>query len=747
MKSRRSPSIARAAPPPKRGIQFDDLSPFFTAAPAGFVLMDSQLRILRANAEMADILGSTVPEILGKTPQDVAPLLAPTVEPILLKVFSTGKPKLNFRVSGETPKSPGVIRHWLASVFLVPRRKNQKPRIGGVAIEVTSQARFERMSKDHSLLTQAEEMARLGSWEHDCATGNELWSPNLCRILGRTEPEGQLSQSEFWASLHPGDREMVRGVIDGAMREKLPYEYRARFILPDGRERLLHTRARVILDSENRLVRRFGVTQDITEKVETERKLTTTEERYRDLVENSADLICTHDLDGTLLSMNDRPARLLGYRPEDLIGRRIPDILLPQYRDQFAAYIATLRREAHVEGLVSVRTRDGERRVWEYRNTLRTVGVEIPIVRGFARDVTDKLRAERAIQESEALATQHLAELNAIYDTAPVGLCFVDRDLRYVRVNDVLAATNGLPASAHIGRSIREVIPDLAPQVVPMYAGVFASGQPIQNVELDSLASSEPWAGHVWNVSIIPLKDQAGSILGCNVVVQDITPLKKAEAALRQLSSQLIHIQDQERHRISRALHETLAQDLAGLQMLLGQIARKDPRLSPAIRQSLHECSTINRQVMAQIRTLSYLLHPPSLETGDLSTTLKWYISGFSERSEILIDLDVPETFGPLPTEYKLVLFRVMQECLTNVHRHSRSSWAGVRLTREGHDVRMEIADRGKGMDLNPSNNSNTPAGIGILEMRERVKQLRGSFQIDAAPGRGVRVRVDLHIQ
>src|SRR3984957_20806484 len=370
MKSRRSPPLVRAAAVPRRGLQFDDLSPFFTAAPAGFVLMDSQLRILRANAEMADILGSTVPEILGKTPQDVAPLLAPPDEPILLKVFSTGKPKLNFRVSGETPKSPGVIRHWLASVFLVPRRKNQKPRIGGGAIEVTSQARFERMSKDHSLLTQAEEMARLGSWEHDCATGNELWSPNLCRIMGRSELQGKLPEAAFWESLHPDDRPMVHDVIERAMLEKQPYEYRARFTLPDGREHLLHTRAKVILNSDNQVIRRFGVTQDITEKLETERKLNATEERYRDLVENSTDLICTHDLDGIVLSMNDHPARLLGYRADDLIGRRIPDMLLPQYRDQFAAYIATLRREAHVEGLVSVHTRAGDRRVWEYRNTL-----------------------------------------------------------------------------------------------------------------------------------------------------------------------------------------------------------------------------------------------------------------------------------------------------------------------------------------------------------------------------------------
>jgi PAS domain-containing protein len=120
---------------------------------------------------------------------------------------------------------------------------------------------------------------------------------------------------------------MVRDIIQRAMLEKQPYEYRARFTLPDGREHLLYTRAKVILNSENQVVRRFGVTQDITEKVQTEQRLSTTEERYRDLVENSTDLICTHDLHGRLLSMNDRPARLLGYRSEDLIGRQIPDML------------------------------------------------------------------------------------------------------------------------------------------------------------------------------------------------------------------------------------------------------------------------------------------------------------------------------------------------------------------------------------------------------------------------------------
>ena len=324
MKSRRLQPPIRGAVIPKRWAAFDDLSPFFTAAPAGLVILDSRLQILRANEEMANILGSTVPEILGETPREVAPLLAPTIEPILLKVISTGESNLNFRVNGETPKSPGILRDWLASVFPMPHPKNQKPRIGAIAVEVTGQVRFDRMSKDHALLTHAEEMARLGSWEHDCATGDELWSANLCRILGRSDLEGKLPESEFWEALHPDDRPMVRDIIQRAMLEKQPYEYRARFTLPDGREHLLYTRAELILNSENQVVRRSASPRTSPRKFKPSSAYRPPKNAIAIWSKTGTDLICTHDLHGRLLSMNDRPARLLGYRPEASSAARSP---------------------------------------------------------------------------------------------------------------------------------------------------------------------------------------------------------------------------------------------------------------------------------------------------------------------------------------------------------------------------------------------------------------------------------------
>ncbi|MFI5397396.1 MAG: PAS domain S-box protein [Candidatus Binatia bacterium] len=132
-----------------------------------------------------------------------------------------------------------------------------------------------------------------------------------------------------------------------------------------------------------------------------EEALRESEDRYRDLVENSQDLLCTHDLEGRILSMNAAPARALGYEPKEVLGRNIQNILAPEVREQFVDYLATIRRDGVAKGLMLVLTRTGERRIWEYHNTLRTDGVAAPIVRGMARDVTERVRAEAALRQAE----------------------------------------------------------------------------------------------------------------------------------------------------------------------------------------------------------------------------------------------------------------------------------------------------------------------------------------------------------
>lgn len=437
----------------KRWIGFNNVNPFFTSAPAGLVILDPNLRILKVNQTLAEMIGSSVAEILGRTPREVTPLLAPLREPILRKVSVTGQSALNIPLSGETPKLPGVVRHWIASIFPMKQMRNGKSTIGAIAVEVTDQVQFERLAKSQALLAQAEETANLGSWEHDCTTGEEVWSANLCRMLGLDPFEEKIPGNVFWEMLHPADRAMVSSLIDWGMKDRRPYEYQARYIFPDGRQHVLFTRGKVAVDSTNRVIKRYGVTQDITARVEVERELLRSEERYRDLVENSRDLICTHALDGTLLSMNERPAQLLGFRPEELLGKRMPNLLPAKHRDKFADYIARIRKDGHAEGLMVVTARTGQERIWEYQNSLRTEGVPIPIVRGAARDVTERVNAEKALRASESRLRALVSSIDEIvfeYDSE-------GRHLDLWSQNDELLIW---PRDQVIGRTISELFGD-----------------------------------------------------------------------------------------------------------------------------------------------------------------------------------------------------------------------------------------------------------------------------------------------
>src|ERR1700719_41574 len=231
-------------------------------------------------------------------------------------------------------------------------RRNVFRSSSAIADEIADRVEFEKVRKSESLLAEAEQLANLGSWEHDLETGEETWSANLCRILGAGAETRKFSREVFWELVHQDDRQS--------------YEYQARFVLPDGHERILLTRGKPVVDSANRIIKRVGFTQDVTITVEGQRALLESEERYRDLVENSHDLICTHDMSGVLLSMNELPAHLLGYRREEMIGRSISEFLAADVRETFGEYFQRIERDGSAKGLMILMTRSGERRIWEY---------------------------------------------------------------------------------------------------------------------------------------------------------------------------------------------------------------------------------------------------------------------------------------------------------------------------------------------------------------------------------------------
>jgi len=208
---------------------------------------------------------------------------------------------------------------------------------------------------------------------------------------------------------------------------------------------------------------------------------------------------------------------------------------------------------------------------------------------------------------------------------------------------------------------------------------------------------------------------------------------RRAEESLHALSARLLQLQDEERRRLARELHDSGGQLLAAISMNLIPL-QSESGLSAGAAHAIRESIELAGQLSEELRTISHLLHPPLLDQAGLRSGLGVYLQGFSERSRIKVDFDCPKDFGRLPEDLETALFRIVQECLTNIHRHSGSSVAEVRLNRSGRMVLLEVADRGRGIspEKRKALDSEAGLGVGIRGMRERIRQLGGDLQVQS---------------
>jgi signal transduction histidine kinase len=204
------------------------------------------------------------------------------------------------------------------------------------------------------------------------------------------------------------------------------------------------------------------------------------------------------------------------------------------------------------------------------------------------------------------------------------------------------------------------------------------------------------------------------------------------------LNARMTVLQEEERRRIARELHDSVGQLLAAISMNSVLVEAESYKLTPDAAQRISENAAMVQEASKQIRTISHLLHPPLLDEVGLASALQWYVEGFSERSKIDARLDIPRELAGLSKEMELSIFRVVQECLTNIHRHARSPTAGIRIIQDDACLRVEIEDAGKGIPLEKGSafGSSAHAGVGLRGMRERLRQLGGTLQVQSnSPG------------
>ncbi|MGB7599564.1 MAG: ATP-binding protein [Candidatus Sulfotelmatobacter sp.] len=227
------------------------------------------------------------------------------------------------------------------------------------------------------------------------------------------------------------------------------------------------------------------------------------------------------------------------------------------------------------------------------------------------------------------------------------------------------------------------------------------------------------------------------------VLISDLTTRKEQG----ELAARFQRMQDDERKRIARELHDSVGQLLAAIGMNISVVQLQSHKLDGEGMRAISENAMLVEQVSREIRTISHLLHPPLLDVAGLVSALRWYVDGFSERSKIKVDLDIPSDFGRLPDEVEIAIFRIVQECLTNIHRHSGSDSATIVLAKENDSLTVQVKDNGKGIPKEKQRDvlESGRAGIGFGGMRERLRQLHGSLDIQSE-GRGTTVIAKLKV-
>jgi PAS domain S-box-containing protein len=303
---------------------------------------------------------------------------------------------------------------------------------------------------------------------------------------------------------------------------------------------------------------------------------------------------------------------------------------------------------------------------------------------------------------------------------------------RLVDVNEEFVALLGRSRDAVLGRTPAEL----------GFRRIDAAASSTRNVEMEFHRRDGVRGSAL--VSLLPI--DLGGRRSLIWFVRDVTAERAASEVLQRLSGRLLRLQDEERRRIARELHDSAGPNLVAVSIELASLKESIEGLDAGAKSSLEGSIALVKQCLREIRTLSYLLHPPLLDEGGLRSAIRWFCDGFAERSGVGIELSISDDFGRLDRDQEIALFRIVQEGLNNVHRHSGSPTARIRLRRDPTAVVLEIEDEGRGLSRELTEGAPDAVaglGVGIPGMRERIRQLGGWLEI-RSNGMGTVVKATL---
>jgi PAS domain S-box-containing protein len=459
--------------------------------------------------------------------------------------------------------------------------------------------------------------------------------------------------------------------------------------------------------------------------------------RYASVVESSEDAIISKNLEGRITSWNLGAERIFGYTEAEVVGQPIFIIIPPELWDEENRFLEKLRAGDRIEHYETRRVaKKGEKvDVSLFISPIKDSSGKVVGFSKIAHDITQRKQTEealrnlnRALGEQAALLRTREELLKIFVKNVPAGAAMLDRDMRYLQVSDRFCADYSIDSSQLLGCSHYELFPDIPQRWKEIHRRALAGET--------SHSDEERWdreSGTVWlRWEVRPWWKSEGTVGGILIFAEDITKRKQMEEALTFSSRRLIASQEQECARIGRELHDNINQRLAMLAIGLEQL-QNDPL---EIWSHLQELRQETIAISGEVQALSHELHASKLHYLGAVSGMKSWCKEFSKRQKIEVEFNSDVT-SALPFETGLALFRILQEALHNIVKHSGAKQAEVQVVELANEVHLTIRDSGSGFDTEAAKRGE---GLGLTSMKERLQSVNGQLSITSKPQLGTTV-------
>ena len=595
-------------------------------------------------------------------------------------------------------------------------------------------------------------------WEADARTFEfSFVSPQAERMLGY--PAEQWLSPGFWIQhVHPEDVEWCTKFCIQATEHGQDHEFEYRMIAADGRVVWLHDVVSVQM-APHGPERLTGVMSDVTSRKVAETAREESEERFRQVFERSAAGMVISDSSGQILRANKSFCDLVGFSEDKLQVRSMLEITHAGDREATQAYLEEIQRgRAHVHELEKRYVRQDGEVVWGCTSVVLLLpDGRAPYSISVVQDISARKRAEELLRESEQ-------RFRTIFENEGLGTSLVDRQGHPIKCNPAIQKMLGFTQQELRSMAFTEFThPDDIDLDWMLYSELVDGKRDKYEIEKRYIKKDgQMMWGHL---TVSRVKNEDGAPADYTVgMVEDITERKRAERELRaahdqltkelaertqaeaeivRLSVSLINAQEEERTRIARELHDDFSQQIAVLGITLSNIRRQIPEDRLEAREQAERAYGRVLAIGEGIRHLSHQLHPAIIEHSGLVAALESYCVEFESLTKVSATVQAEGSFDDLSANATLGIFRIAQEALQNIWKHSGVTEAGICLARAGEHVGLLISDRGIGFDpAQPSKD----AGLGLVSMRERARLLGGTLTVESSAGHGTTIIVDIPV-